>query len=93
MYDTDKEIAEMKDMMQQITYMMREQMLMTKTLSMFIPERASISTLAEITGKTRQGILKYVKSNFLFQEDYWIENDKVVVSRDTAMQILVRRAK
>ncbi len=62
-------------------------------LLMLIPAKASIARIAEITGKTRQAIRKYLLKNFEPEVDFWMENDKIIVSREAVIQIISRGVK
>jgi hypothetical protein len=62
-------------------------------LLMLIPAKASISRLQELTGKSRQALRQYVYKHFEPEVDFWIESDKIVVSKETAIQIMARGAK
>jgi hypothetical protein len=62
-------------------------------LKMFIPVKASVSHLANMTGKSRQAIRQYLIANFESEVDFWIENGKIFATKETAAQIISRGAK
>jgi len=59
-------------------------------LNVLIPEKASVSFLAESTGKSRQAIHQYLMNNYEPEKDFWNEGGKTYVSRDTTISILQR---
>jgi hypothetical protein len=62
-------------------------------LLMLIPPKASIAYLAETTGKSRQAIRKYLYAHFEPEVDFWLENDKIFATKETAAHIISRGAK
>ena len=62
-------------------------------LQMLIPQKASVSYLAESTGKSRQAIRQFLIKNFDPEEDFWTEGGKIYVSQDTAVAVLMRSIK
>jgi hypothetical protein len=62
-------------------------------LKMLIPLKASVSHLANMTGKSRQAIRQYLIANFEPEVDFWIENGKIYANKETAAQIISRGAK
>ncbi|MBV5278267.1 MAG: hypothetical protein J0647_04410 [Campylobacteraceae bacterium] len=62
-------------------------------LKMLIPLKASVSHLANMTGKSRQAIRQYLIANFEPEVDFWIENGKIYTTKETAAQIISRGAK
>jgi len=58
--------------------------------NMLIPEKASVSFLAESTGKSRQAIHQYLMNNYEPEKDFWNEGGKTYVSRNTLINILQR---
>ncbi len=62
-------------------------------LKMLIPKQATISFLAENTGKSRQAIRQFLIKNFDPEEDFWTKGGKMYVSQDTAVAVLMRSIK
>jgi hypothetical protein len=62
-------------------------------LKMLIPVKASVSHLANMTGKSRQAIRQYLKANFEPDVDFWVENGKIFTTKETAAQVISRGAK
>ncbi|DAB34098.1 MAG TPA: hypothetical protein CFH82_07005 [Sulfurospirillum sp. UBA12182] len=62
-------------------------------LKMMVPKKASVSYLAEATGKSRQAIRQFLLSNYVPEVDYWLEGGKMFVSQKTAVAILTRSSK
>ncbi|HQS67363.1 MAG TPA: hypothetical protein PLM93_09300 [Sulfuricurvum sp.] len=60
---------------------------------MFIPVKASIAHLANMTGKSRQAIRQYLIAHFEPEVDFWVENGKIYASKETAAQIISRGAR
>ncbi len=59
----------------------------TLLLNLF-PEKVSLSFIKERTGLTRQAIRMKLINNFEFEVDFWKENGKIFMSKDTALQLL-----
>ena len=57
-------------------------------INMLIPQKVSVSYLAESTGKSRQAIHQYLINNFEPEKDFWREGGKTYVSKDAAISIL-----
>ncbi|NOQ32119.1 MAG: hypothetical protein GQ570_13465 [Helicobacteraceae bacterium] len=72
---------------QEIKSLLLEQRAM---LSMLIPDKASISYLAETTNKSRQAIREYILNHYEPQVDFWKEKGKMFVSKEVAIAILRR---
>jgi hypothetical protein len=62
-------------------------------LQMLIPQKATVSYLAESTGKSRQAIRQFLIKNFDPEEDFWTKGGKIYVSQDTAVAVLMRSIK
>ena len=62
-------------------------------LQMLIPKKATVSYLAECTGKSRQSIRQFLMKNFEPEEDFWTKGGKMYVSQDTAVTVLMRSIK
>ncbi|AXH09071.1 MULTISPECIES: hypothetical protein [Campylobacterales] len=56
-------------------------------LSLF-PKKVPISFIVERTGLTRQAIRMKLLNNYEPEVDFWKENDKIFISRTTALQLL-----
>ncbi|MDB2562861.1 hypothetical protein N9X61_04580 [Sulfurimonas sp.] len=65
----------------------------TGLLQMLVPKKATVSFLAESTGKTRQAIRQFLLKNFEPEEDFWTKGGKMYVSQDTAVTVLMRSIK
>jgi len=74
------EYLEMKQLLSQIVSM----------VNMLIPEKVSVSYLAESTNKKRQSIHQYLINNFEPEKDFWNEGGKTYVSKNAAISILQR---
>jgi len=75
------EYLEVKGMLSQLVTM----------IHMLIPQKVSVSYLAESTNKTRQSVRKFLINNFEPEKDYWNEGGKIFVSQQTAITILSRK--
>jgi len=62
-------------------------------IQMLIPQKASVSYLAETTGKSRQSIRQFLINNFEPEVDYWLEGGKMYASQKAAITILTRSSK
>ena len=62
-------------------------------LQMLIPQQATVSYLAENTGKSRQAIRQFLIKNFEPEVDFWTKGGKMYVSQDTAVAVLMRSIK
>lgn len=62
-------------------------------LLMLIPSKASVAYLAETTGKSRQAIRKYLYAHFEPEVDFWLENDRIYTTKETAAHVISRGAK
>lgn len=62
-------------------------------LSMLIPAWMSVPRLCEITGKSRQAIRNYILNHFEPEVDFNLQNGKIFVSKNVAVQILARGVK
>ena len=65
----------------------------TGLLQMLVPKQATVSFLAESTGKSRQGISQFLQKNFEPEVDFWKKGGKIFVSQDTAVAVLMRSIK
>jgi predicted DNA-binding protein YlxM (UPF0122 family) len=65
----------------------------TSMLKMLIPQKASVSYLAETIGKSRQSVRQFLINNFEPEVDFWNEGGKMFVSQDTAVTVLMRKLK
>ena len=74
------EYLEMKQMLGQLVTM----------INMIIPQKISVSYLAESTGKNRSSVRKYLINNFEPDKDFWQEGGKTFVSKQAAISILQR---
>lgn len=59
-------------------------------LSLLFPKQIPLPQLSAITGKSRQTITAYVKSNFEPQVEFWQENGRIMLSQTAALKILRR---
>lgn len=59
-------------------------------LSLLLPSQISLSQLSAITGKSRQTLTAYARSNFEPQVEFWLENGKIILSQTAALKILRR---
>ena len=64
-----------------------------RMIKMLIPQKASVSYLAETTGKSRQSIRQLLINNFEPEVDYWHKGGKIFVSQRVAITILTRSSK
>lgn len=62
-------------------------------IKMLIPKKASVSYLAETTGKSRQAIRQFLLNNFEPEVDYWNEGGKTFVSQKVTITILTRSSR
>ena len=60
------------------------------TLSLLLPKSISVSEIATQTGKPRQTITAFLKSNFEPNKDFWVQNGKIMLSQTAALKILRR---
>ena len=65
----------------------------TGLLQMLVPKKATVSFLAESTGKSRQAISQFLQKNFEPEVDFWKKGGKIFVSQDTAVAVLMRSIK
>lgn len=82
-------VMEIKNILERQEQRLQEQ---SAILNMIVPQKVSISYLAETTGKTRQGIRDYVITHFNPKRDFWKEGGKLFVSRSVATEILMKRS-
>lgn len=66
---------------------------LTNMVKMLIPQKATISYLSSITGRSRQSIRQFLINNFEPEVDFWISNGKIYVSQKVAITILTRSSK
>ncbi|MFW2607700.1 hypothetical protein [Aliarcobacter butzleri] len=64
-----------------------------RMIKMLIPQKASVSYLAETTGKSRQSIRQFLINNFEPEVDYYIDGGKMYASQKAAITILMRSSK
>lgn len=64
-----------------------------RMVTMLIPQKASVSYLAETTGKSRQSIRQFLINNFEPEVDYYIDGGKMYASQKAAITILMRSSK
>ena len=64
-----------------------------RMIKMLIPQKASVSYLAETTGKSRQSIRQFLINNFEPEVDYYIDGGKMYASQKAAITILIRSSK
>lgn len=62
-------------------------------LSLLIPQKMSISRISELSGKSRQAIRQYLLKHYEPEAEFWIEKDKIYVSKEVAVQLITRGAK
>jgi len=74
------EYLEVKGMLSQLATM----------INMLIPQKVSLSYLAESTNKSRQSVRQLLLYNFEPEKDFWNEGGKIFVNKDTAITILSR---
>lgn len=60
------------------------------TLSLLLPKSISVGEIATQTGKSRQTITAFAKSNLEPQKDFWVQNGKIMLSQTAALKILRR---
>ena len=91
MFQIKQEGITMKDQ-NNLEYIEVKRMLsqMATMLKMIIPNKVSVSYLAESTNKTRQSVRQYLINNFEPDKDFWNEGGKTYVSKDVAISILSR---
>jgi len=61
-------------------------------LNMLIPNNATVRTISDMTGKSRQTITKYLKENFEPETDWW-QKEKgatIYLSKTTTVALLKR---
>jgi len=63
-----------------------------KLMSMLFPDKVDISFISAKTGVSRQSIRKNLLNNFEPEVDFWKENARIYMSRETAITILSRRS-
>lgn len=82
----------MKDSQTSTEYLELKNMLcqMVTMINMLIPQKVSVSYLAESTDKSRQSIRQFLLNNFEPEKDFWNEGGKTYVSKETAISILER---
>ncbi len=59
-------------------------------IDMLIPQKISVSYLAESTNKSRQAVRQFLLNNFEPEVDFWNEGGKTYVSKTAAITILER---
>ena len=64
-----------------------------RMIKMLIPQKASVSYLAETTGKSRQSIRQFLINNFEPEVDYYIDGGKMYATQKAAITILIRSSK
>lgn len=74
------EYLELKGMLGQLVTM----------IDMLIPQKISVSYLAESTNKSRQAVRQFLLNNFEPEVDFWNEGGKTYVSKTAAITILER---
>jgi len=74
------EYLELKNMLGQLATM----------INMLIPQKVSVSYLAESTSRSRQSVRQYLLNNFEPDKDFWNEGGKTYVNKETAVSILQR---
>lgn len=62
-------------------------------LSLLIPQKMSISRISELSGKSRQAIRQYLLKHYEPEAEFWIEKDKIYVSKEVAVQLITKGAK
>lgn len=77
------EYLELKGMISELKYM----------IQIIIPKKASVSYLAESTGKSRQSIRQFLINNFEPEVDYWLDGGKMFASQKAVITILTRSSK
>jgi hypothetical protein len=83
-----EEIKIIKEIME-VKKMLVEQQ---KMMNMLFPEKVDISFISAKTGVSRQSIRKNLLKNFEPEVDFWKENARIYMSRETAITILSRRS-
>lgn len=63
-----------------------------KIINNLIPEEVSITYVVEQTGKSRQAVRSYLIEHFNYQSDFYKKGSKIFMTRETAAQIIGRRA-
>ncbi|QKF73919.1 hypothetical protein AFAEC_1767 [Aliarcobacter faecis] len=84
-----------KNNLNSIEYLEIKNMLceLTNMVKMLTPQKASISYLSSITGRSRQSIRQFLINNFEPEVDFWITNGRICVSQKVAITILMRSSK
>ncbi|MBR8464439.1 hypothetical protein KDD93_07660 [Campylobacter sp. faydin G-24] len=59
-------------------------------LSSLLPKSMSISEVSAQTGKSRQTLTAFVKSNLEPKKDFWQQNGKIMLSQTAALKIIRR---
>lgn len=59
-----------------------------ETVNLIVPKISSVSYITEVTGKSRQTVTQYLKSNFLENRDFWLKNGKIMITQDTTIKLL-----
>ncbi|KEA46548.1 hypothetical protein CR66_01505 [Campylobacter mucosalis] len=59
-------------------------------LSSLLPKSMSISEISAQTGKSRQTLTAFVKSNLEPKKDFWQQNGKIMLSQTAALKIIRR---
>lgn len=77
---TFTEYCEVKKMLTQLISM----------LNMLIPNKVSVSYIAETTGESRQNINQYLYRNFETEKEFWNEGGKTFMNREVAVTLLTR---
>jgi len=57
-------------------------------LQMLIPNKSTVSYISEVTGRSRQTITSFIKSNFEPGVDFWVENGKICLSKIATVKLL-----
>ncbi len=60
------------------------------TIQLIMPKKASVSYICDTTGKSRQTITSFLHNNYEPDVDYWKENGKIMVSKETTIKLLRR---
>ena len=63
---------------------------MKNTVFLLLPKCVPLSYVCDVSGKSRQTITAYVKSNLEPQVEFWLENGKIMLSQTAALKILRR---
>lgn len=74
------EILELKNEILELKFM----------LSALLPKSVSLAEISSQTGKSRQTLAAFIKSNLEPKKDFWLQNGKIMLSQNVALKIIRR---